>query len=299
MCKEFDFYYKRTGPPSKQGNSEEGPQVCNFLNFENHLQEFDKILVENTKITANRSAWEYLETILENEPVVVYLDEYFLPYHRRFKNEHFCHFSIIYDLNMANRSVKLIDHDLGASINFYERTLSLHDFLCAFQSADNMFLEFKFPKEPIIYDFSTIRDILARNVGLMSNNKETNSLYMGTKGIKVFATDLVLWLTNYDDEKLINVMDSLLDPIYYVAAQRKWHSVFLLAAADLIDASRFEDISNSIDDISQNWMIVKNMFFKGIRKDPHEMIPRISKRLLTIADCEERVIEEISIIIGN
>ncbi len=307
MCKEYDFYYRSNPVSHREQKAVPVPAVHCFTHFERHLREIDQINMRAKHMNSGHSVQEQLEQRLaQNEPLLVMLDQYYLPHYRyNFMYSHFFHMCILIGLDRKNSTTKLIEYEHvfvknTFMIEFVEKDVGLPDFLHALHSAGNTVYEFQFPETPAPYHESTLQRILRMATDIMLDNNHYAGIFAGISGIRALAQDLLSWSHQSGGDPKAGLAQ-ILDPMQLqtLATQRKWFSTFLHGAAAALQEKRLENCSSQLNEICEHWVVVRNMLVKAGKQNAEEILPRISKRLMTISDQEEHCATTLRGLVGT
>jgi len=219
--------------------------------------------------------------LLRGIPQVVNVDEYYVPCYMGYRKVHNFHTSLL--VGLGEQSIYL--NDLG-TVN----RIQIDDFLSSIAPTNFSLYEYHLPPKKLIYSEEVLLTLISRNISYgMLETKLTvrgKECLSGIKGIRELASDLASPPSN---QKLRSpeILARLGTKSYDILVQRYWHQAFLHAIRlingpnDLLTKG-----TELLKDIVRDWQIIKNMFHKASVLKSDEIVQRISRKLINVADVE-------------
>ena len=257
------------------------------------------ICVEQRQTSSTDEAWDRVRVLIDKgQPVPAAADTYYLErYYYPGYGRHTSHYVILCGYDEQEQTVWIVD---PSPWKRFKGALPWEGFKRAWGTSyisPNTWLEFSFPLSPPQPNRTAIENILRRNLNLMSlqGDDATGSLF-GIEGIRALATDLINWAQDPCDSR--KKMGQAFDHLRQVVTERRGHAEFLAFAAIQLENRELADLSGELEDIARNWVVTRNIFFKGKKRDPSAVILRIQRRLLEIAHREEKALFSLRKMLG-
>lgn len=246
-----------------------------------------------------KEAWSAMKHLIdEGKPTPALADAYYLDYYSPENRHHAPHYVILVGYDEEQGTVHIVD---PSPWQLFKGDISLGDFKSALDSSyfhnakRNLWLEFEFPAQSVGHTPDALRAKMRRNVEEMLEGRRDADIlgemevFWGMEGVRTFAQDVEGW-ASMEKEVLIGHMKACFDGLKKVACRLDGHAHFLASAGETLESRDLNEISFEVGKLAQSWFLPGNMFFKGSKKDPLAMLPRIHRRLLDIADKEEQVL---------
>ena len=239
-----------------------------------------------------KEAWSAMKhRIDEGKPIPALADTYYLDYYSPENRHHAPHYVILVGYDEEQETVHIVD---PSPWQLFKGDIPLGDFESAlnspyFHNNRNHWFEFEFPLQPVSHAPDALRAKIRRSVKAMLEGGKGANTFWGMEGIRTFAQDVEGW-ASMEREVLIGHMKACFDDVKKVACRLDGHAHFLASASEILESPDLKEISFEVGKLAQSWFLPGNMFFKGSKKEPFAMLPRIHHRLLDIADREEQVL---------
>jgi hypothetical protein len=281
LLDEWRFIYRR--------GDAEGVQISS-----GHLDMRQKFLDYGIPLVAKRAtdakeAWSAMKHLVDKgKPIPVLVDVYHLEYYS-FKNAHHApHYVILDGYDEKLRTVHITD---PSPSELFKGDIPLEDFESALSSSyfHHNWIEFEFPSHHVGHNPDILWAKIRENVNAMLERGRGTDIFWGIEGIRAFARDVKEWASIHK-EVLIDNMKTCFDDLTKVSERLDGHYHFLASASEILESPDLKEISFEVGKLAQRWFLLRNMFFKGSKKEPFAMLPRIHHKLLDIADREEQVL---------
>ena len=140
---------------------------------------------------------------------------------------------------------------------------------------------------------------LSRNLCMMYLEKAPSSdLFVGLNGLKAVAEDLNRWKDGIDDEATAH-LKQLYDQTRSVIIERDGHGRYLKLAANILGLPPLAEIGESLRDITQKWIIFRNLCLKGHTRNLPEMFERLHARIVDVTTMEEAALARLDRIVTS
>ncbi len=230
------------------------------------------------------------QRIDERNPVPVLVDVDYLDYYSSEVGPHSPHYVILEGYDEERKTVHITD---PSPWQLFKGDIPHKKFEKALYSPylynRNHWVEFEFPAQPVRHNPDTLRTKISRNVEVMLQGGWGTNTFFGMEGVRTFAQEVEKW-ASMDRELLVGYMKTCFGHLGKVACRLDGHAHFLTSAGEILRSPELRGISLEVGKLAQSWFIQANMFFKGSKKEPFAMLPRIHRKLLDIADREEEVL---------
>lgn len=296
------FYWRGDECPLTKGKKGYRISPCKQSLTED-LSKAYSITCKHRNTSDPEEAWRIAkEHLNNNEPLIASIDVYYLPYHHQYQQIHGAHSIILNGYDEEGNKVYIID---WYPPQFFKGVISTETLKQARNSLNpkdplnptysgssiqNRWLDIKYPSPHAELDESLTGKVILENIEVMRGNDREESHFQGIEGIRVFAEDILGWITQDDKDLFVAKIEKSFPFLQNVIAQRMLHLDFLSNIGKKLNKLELRRISEELTKIIQSWQVARSMFVKASKKEPKAMIPRISTRLLDIADREERAL---------
>ncbi len=254
--------------------------------------------------THAEEAWRTAKKSLDNNhPLLISVDRYYLPpYPVSYQRVHGGHNIILNGYDEKESKSYIID---WWPPHFFKKAVDIEALKQARNSLnpkdpdnplfsgfpiENRWLDIEYPSYHIKLDENLIKKIILENIEEMLGNNSKKNYFQGIKGIRTFAQDILAWITCSDETSVAIRAERAFLLLWSVQGQRILHSEFLSNISKRLGKPELRKTSEELAKIAQSWQVARNMFFKASIKELKTMLPRISTRLLNIADREEKAL---------
>lgn len=253
--------------------------------------------------------WQYILDMFQYEvPAVVRVDDYYIPYTPSFMQGHHPHFVCVVDYCAEEDQV--VVHD--PSFRVYDTKIPGESFRKAMYHPDyesevihvfNTEIQSEVAYQKLIahleYNLTQMLhpdpDIIYQRTSRKPMARENQHFKVGLKGIYELSEGEDEFLAR---EQMANEYLTKYGYMFYVVAevaeQTELHAKYLQNKAQEYNLSGLLELSHNLDYIAQNWLIVKNMFFKASLRDAENMVTRAFNKVKAIAEQEERYLMDLS-----
>jgi len=257
-------------------------------------------------------AWQAVKERLDGgEPVVVAVDNFYLPFRPAFGDVHTNHLLVVYGYDEAQGLACVLD----ATPPAYKGPLGLEDLDRARGSLNprecdrHMFfaqtpiayrwLDMRFPPQPRRVDEALMRQALADNLARMRALSDKKDLLLGLAGIRDLAgriralarPDGLAGAVEEAEEITAFIFGRMLGP-------RTLHADFLYNAACVLGDPRVRRAARDLEIAAHSWVAARIMLGKGCKGDLADMAGRVAQRVEAIADREEAALEQLEAAAG-
>jgi hypothetical protein len=289
ISRQFNFYYR---------SGKQNPHFhCSLFSFHQDLEVFDDIII----CYKTHNNWDEMNSSLQklinsNTPVIVELDQYYLPYHPAYKNKHMKHYSLLIGINK------------GYVLSDFEgnRYLTYDSFKNANIMSNYLIIELKLPDKKKCYSKDKIVCLIKRNIiyGLeidelivkkefkMNPALENEKIILGINGIFKFSQEIIKSLMEIETEVRKKIIMDYTNNIYEIIIQRYWHITFWESSIKYFgkEENNIKKLVDNIKDLVHNWKIIKNLFHKTMVMEQWDILERISRRIGDIVLQEESIL---------
>lgn len=245
----------------------------------------DKRQIKNPDFNA---FWDSTTSLIEQDrPQLVSVDAYGVSddlfHDNRLRGMH--EFAIVYGFDTGQDKVYLLNNSSRGLFG----TVSLS----TLQQIVNheWFRDYIVPNICPKYDLEEIKHIIQMDIGqYLSGDHYFPNISHGLTGVRAFCKEVGGWAERAHDKAIRVKMERCFHELTYVGPQRIYFACALHKLGDILEAPHIHQLAERITRLGQSWVVVRHMLFKGAKKDPLNILPRIQNRLMDIADEEEKVL---------
>lgn len=143
---------------------------------------------------------------------------------------------------------------------------------------DNFVYDYVVPKNLILWPADRARQLLQIDIMEMRNGREMGSIKTGFPAVQCLIEEMKTRAEQPEDI-LLAWMKSVFEQMTFVGPQRAYLGYTLQRLADLYGEGELADCAQIFIRIGQSWEVARNMFFKGLKREPKTILPRIRKRI--------------------
>lgn len=141
--------------------------------------------------------------------------------------------------------------------------------------------------------------IIQQNVSLMLYGKTSQSgAYIGLNGLRTLSDDLAQWKEQHSDQSR-NYLKQLYDHLQFVVMERDGHAEFLNLVADILNQQVLSQVGDQLSEITQKWIVFRNLCFKGQKKALKQTLEKLHGRLEEIAALEQQALVRLEELIAR
>ncbi|MBG9754184.1 BtrH N-terminal domain-containing protein [Lysinibacillus sp. RSDA_15] len=263
-----------------------GSLYASQKSYKEELKWIHKIDLLTFKFNNKLDFLEKIKSLIsKNEPVLLWVDSFYLNYHTYYYKKNELHMVTI--LDFADDKFILVDHfqNFVGEITESQLLLALDKIqLYTALSINTENSKIKLNKE----DYYEIIYNMISSICYSTINKE-DKVY-GVNAIKEFINDCKEY--NQQSGDISVLLESIYNELGQIASRH--YQVFnILKHAKQFNLKLYY-IENAIYDLGQEWRIVANMTLKGIFKNSSEMFVRVIRKLEEVFELEIRLVDLVS-----
>lgn len=142
----------------------------------------------------------------------------------------------------------------------------------------NLAYDYRVPASLVPWPESQGKQLLQAEVLGMQYGRAIETMETGFSAISLFIEEMKSRASS-SDEVLIPWMSEAFDQLAFTGPQRSVFGQTLERLAGLYDDQNLTAIAQGFHATAQSWEVARNMFFKGCKRAPAAMLPRIIKRV--------------------
>ena len=142
----------------------------------------------------------------------------------------------------------------------------------------NLAYDYQVPESLVPWPESQGQQLLQAEIMGMQHGRAMGTPETGFSAIRLFIEEMKS-RAGSSDEVLLPWMSEVFDQLAFTGPQRSVFGQTLERLADLYGDQKLTAIAQGFLATAQSWEVARNMFFKGCKRAPAAMLPRIRKRV--------------------
>ena len=142
----------------------------------------------------------------------------------------------------------------------------------------NLAYDYRVPESLVPWPESQGKQLLQAEIMEMQHGRAIETMETGFSSIRLFIEEMKA-RAGSSDEVLLPWMSEVFNQLAFTGPQRSVFGQTLERLADLHGDQKLTTIAQGFLATAQSWEVARNMFFKGCKRAPAAMLPRILKRV--------------------